>query len=82
MSLTDNNAVTAFLTAAGIAPDKLSLLIRSVLLVLTFIWAAWCVSGEIHAFRHHGVEVDLMLQKTMRILLVVALVVVLVFIPK
>lgn len=82
MNLTDNNAVTAFLTAAGIVPDKLSLFIRSVLLVLTFIWAAWCVYGEIHSFRLHGIEVDLMLQKTMRILLVVALVVVLVFIPK
>jgi integrating conjugative element protein (TIGR03758 family) len=44
------DALSAFETAAGLSPAKISLLIRTLLLALTFVWAAWCVYGEIHHF--------------------------------
>lgn len=77
-----NGALAAFQTAAGVAPDKISFLVRSILLVMTFLWAAWCVHGEIHYFRIHGVEPDLTVNKILRILILVALMVALVFIAQ
>ncbi len=75
-----DSALTAFTTVAGIAPDKLSLLIRTLLLAFTFLWAAWCVYGEIHCFKHHDVDAIDMIRKFTRILLITTLMVVLVFI--
>lgn len=76
----NSGVLAAFQTAAGIAPDKMNLFIRTVLLGIIFLWAAWCVYGEIHHFRHDGVEIDIALRKIMRILFIVAIMVVLVFI--
>ncbi len=74
------DGVSAFETAAGLSPAKISLLIRTVLLALTFVWAAWCVYGEIHHFRHGDLDIDCRAHKILRILLVVTLMMVLVFI--
>jgi len=74
------DAQSAFTTAAGLSPAKISLLIRTVLLALTFVWAAWCVYGEIYHFRHSDLDIDCMTHKILRILLVVTLMMVLVFI--
>lgn len=78
--LLGDGALSAFQAAAGIAPDKLSVLIRTVLLAFVFLWAAWCVYGEINYFRHHEIEIDLTLLKLMRILFIVTLMIALVFI--
>ncbi len=78
--LLGDSALSAFQMAAGIAPDKLSVLIRTILLSFVFLWAAWCVYGEINHFRHHEIEIDLTIQKVMRILLIVTLMTALVFI--
>lgn len=75
-----NGTLSAFQTAAGIAPDKMSLLIRTVLLSLTFIWAAWCIYGRITHFRFHDVEVLDVFQTIFRVSVVVIFVLGLVFI--
>jgi integrating conjugative element protein (TIGR03758 family) len=49
-----DTALTAFQTTSGIAPDKLSLLVRTILLGLTLIWSGWCVAGLIHHIRHRS----------------------------
>ncbi len=74
------DAVSAFETAAGLSPAKISLLIRTILLALTFVWAAWCVYGEIHHFSHGDNDIDCMIKKILRILLMVTFMVALVFI--
>jgi|GEM_PF-2439284 len=73
-------ALTAFTASAGVSPDKMSLLIRTVLLALTFLWAAWCIYGEVQFFKHHDTEIIDMVGKCSRILLIVSLVVTLIFI--
>ncbi len=75
-----SDALSAFQTSAGVATDKLSTFIRTVLVVLTFLWAAWCVLGEINHYRHHEIEIDLAFRKIMRVLFVVTIMVILVFI--
>lgn len=81
MTAFHDTALTAFQTAAGISADKLSLFVRSLCLVLAFLWAAWCIYGEIHHFQQHGsVEIEFSFNKVMRILFMVALFVALVFI--
>lgn len=74
------DAVSAFETAAGLSPAKISLLIRTLLLTLTFVWAAWCVYGEIHHFRHGDLDIDCMTHKILRILFILTMMMVLVFI--
>jgi integrating conjugative element protein (TIGR03758 family) len=75
------NAQTWGLTsAAGVSPDKISFFIRTILLALTFVWAAWCVYGEIHQLRHGDTDIEKMTTKIMRILFVVTIVTTLVFI--
>lgn len=76
----NNTMLSAFQTSAGVSPDKLSLLIRTLVLVITFIWAAWCVYGEIHHFNQHGVDIESGIRKLSRILLIVMLMIMLVFI--
>jgi integrating conjugative element protein (TIGR03758 family) len=74
------DALSAFETAAGMSPAKISLLIRTVLLTLTFVWAAWCIYGEIHHFSHGGIEIECAIKKVLRILFIVTIMVSLVFI--
>jgi integrating conjugative element protein (TIGR03758 family) len=79
MNLGDGT-LTAFATAAGVSPDKMSLFIRTVLLTLTFIWAAWCVHGQFQSFKHHDVETDEMMRKYSRVFLIVTAMMILVFV--
>ena len=71
---------STFEAAAGIAPDKLNLFIRTILLALTFVWAAWSIYGQIHYFRHHGADVEQMMQVVLRILFLLSLMIGVVFI--
>lgn len=72
-------ALAAWQAAAGVTPDKASVTLRTLVLVLVFVWAVWCIYGEIHYFRHHGIDFFDALRKTLRILFVVSIAVVLVF---
>lgn len=47
------DALTLFAEAAGIAPEYLSLIIRTVLLSSFFIWSAWCVMAIMSYYKHH-----------------------------
>ncbi len=78
--LTNGDSLSAFQTAAGIAPEKISLLLRTGLLVLVFLWAAWCIYGEIHQFKQHEIEIYAVMRKLFRILTLVVLMMALVFI--
>jgi len=53
--LTDS-ALAAVQAVSGVSPDKVSVTIRTLLLVLIFIWAGWIVHSKIHRFRHHGLD--------------------------
>lgn len=74
----DTGALAALQAAAGVAPAKLSLVIRSILLALIFIWAVWFLYGEIHHFRHHAIDVLDALRKYFRVLFIVAIAIILV----
>jgi len=79
MSLS-SNALAALEASAGVPASAVSLTIRSILLVLVFVWAGACVYSEIHHFRHHNVDAFDVLRKNSRILLVVSIAIILVFI--
>lgn len=79
MSLT-SSALSAFQTASGMSSESISLFIRTFLLIIVFLWAAYVVYGMIHYFKYHDVEIDLFFQRTFRVLFVVALMVALVYI--
>lgn len=72
--------MTPFQRAAGISAEQLSHFIRVVLCALFFIWAAWNVYGQLRLINqsHDVFEFPL---SVLRILLLCALMVVLVFIP-
>jgi len=53
--LTDG-ALAAVRAVSGVSPDKMSLIVRTILLVLVFLWAGWIVHSKIHRFRHHGFD--------------------------
>lgn len=78
--LFSNGTLSAFQTAAGIAPDKMSMLIRTVLLSLTFLWAAWCIYGRVTHFRYHDMEVFDVFQTIFRVGVIIVFVLGLVFI--
>jgi integrating conjugative element protein (TIGR03758 family) len=48
-----DSALSALQVAAGVSPDKLSLVIRTILFVGILVWGAWCVYGQIHHYHHH-----------------------------
>ena len=50
------NALSAVQAAAGVSPDRVSLLIRIIFLSLVFIWAGYVVYSRIHHFRHNGID--------------------------
>lgn len=76
----NGTALSAWEMAAGVSASEASLAIRTLLLAVIFIWAVWCVYGELHYYRHHGVDLYDVLRKNLRVLLVVSVSVVLVFI--
>ncbi len=50
------NALAAVQAASGVSPDKVSLMIRTLLLVMVFIWAGWILYSKLHRLRHHGLD--------------------------
>ena len=79
MNETALTALKAWERAAGVSASSASLTIRTLLLALVLIWAAWCVYGELHYFRHHGIDLLDALRKNLRVLWVISITVVLVF---
>jgi hypothetical protein len=77
----NETALQAWEMAAGVSASSASLTIRTVLLVAVLIWAVWCIYGELHYFRHHGIDFFDALRKNSRILWIVSIAVALVFIP-
>ncbi len=75
-----SSAIEALQVAAGVSASELSLTVRSILLVLVFIWAAACVYSKIHHFRHHDVDMFDAHRQLLRIMFIVAIAVTLVFI--
>jgi integrating conjugative element protein (TIGR03758 family) len=75
-----DSALSAFQAASGITADKMSLLIRTGLLTIAFLWSAWCVYGEIHRMRHHEIEESELTAKLFRILFIATLMTILVFV--
>jgi integrating conjugative element protein (TIGR03758 family) len=80
IEITMQDTLSAFQTAAGISPDKMSLFIRTILLALVFVWAAWCIYGQVNYFKHHGVEIEPMMHAILRISIILSLAIGLVFI--
>jgi integrating conjugative element protein (TIGR03758 family) len=76
----NETALKAWEMAAGVSASSASLTIRTILLVIVMIWAAWCIYGELHYFRHHGIDFFDALRKNLRVLWVISITVVLVFI--
>lgn len=76
----NETALSAWEMAAGVSASEASLTIRTLLLVTVFVWAVWCIYGELHYHRHHGIDFYDVLRKNMRVLLVVSVTVILVFV--
>jgi integrating conjugative element protein (TIGR03758 family) len=68
-----NNTLTAFQTASGIAPENMSIAIRTILLVICFLWSAWCLFGLYQHMREHGVVIDNLIWKIFRIAILIVL---------
>lgn len=76
----DNNALTAFQTAAGISADKMSLFFRTILIILVLVWAVWCVKGTNEHFSQHEKDIVRFAIQIIRILFLATIAVALVFI--
>jgi integrating conjugative element protein (TIGR03758 family) len=70
----------SFSTAAGITPEHLSYLIRSILCSLFFLWAAWNLYGVYHLFQHDPLEVFESPMILLRIMFLVSLMIVIIFV--
>jgi integrating conjugative element protein (TIGR03758 family) len=73
-----SSALVAIQAASGVSPDKVSLVIRTLLLVSVFLWAAWVVHSKIHHLRHHGLDELDITRHFFSVLFVVMLVLILV----
>jgi integrating conjugative element protein (TIGR03758 family) len=51
-----SGALAAVQAASGVSPDKVSLTIRTILLVAVLVWAAWIIGSKLHHLRHHGLD--------------------------
>jgi integrating conjugative element protein (TIGR03758 family) len=76
------DTLPAFQAAAGTSAAHLSFSIRSILMMLMFIWAAWCIKGLIHRIQESGIQGAGVDESwfILRILVLVALIIVVVFI--
>ena len=73
-------AMNAFEGAAGVSPAHLSLLIRTGLFTLFFIWAAWSVYSLYHASVHSEGEEYHLPMRVLRVLLLCSIIVMIILI--
>jgi hypothetical protein len=76
----NETALHAWEMAAGVTASEASLTIRTLLIVMVVIWAAWFIYVELHYFRHHDIDLYDVLRKNLRVLWVVSITVVLIFV--
>lgn len=76
----NSSALVAVQAASGIPPDELSLIIRTILLVLIFIWAGYFFNSLFHHFRHNGLEELDVTTKIMRVTIVLVIAITLVYV--
>ena len=74
------NTMQAFQVAAGFSYSKLDVLIRSTILAIFFIWSSWCVYGQFKEFQSNAREIHELPMNILRILMLCAFVVILVFV--
>lgn len=75
-----NSTLAAVQAASGVSPAKVSLTIRTVLLVLLFFWAAYVVHAKIAHVKHYGMDELHLVRKFFGVLFVVMLAMVLVYV--
>lgn len=77
-----DGTLVAFQAAAGTTGAHLSFSIRGIVMMLMFIWAAWCIKGLIHRLQEYGIQGAGVDESwfILRVLVIVALVIVVVFI--
>lgn len=68
-----NSTLAAVQAASGVSAAKVSLTIRTILLVLVFVWAGYVVQSKINHFKHHGIDGLDATRKFFGVLLVVML---------
>lgn len=71
--------VSAFEVASGVPADHLSLLIRSIVCSLFYLWAAWFVYGQIQSVQNQSLDIYDLPMRILRILILCAVVTTLVF---
>lgn len=77
--MTGDTAVSAFQASAGVAPDELSLVIRTVLFVSVCIWGGYLFFSILHHVRLHGLDEMDMLRKFFGVVMVVTVTAILVY---
>lgn len=73
-------AEAAFEAAAGTTASHISLLIRTILYTLFMLWAAWNVYGQMQLIHDNTLDIHDLPMTMLRILLLCALMVVIVFV--
>ena len=68
-----------FAASSGVTADHLSLVIRSILCSLFLVWAAWNVYGHLKLIQMQSIDLEDFPMALLRILLVCAWVVMLIF---
>lgn len=74
-----NGPMDAFAAGAGILPADLSLLIRTLLLAVFFIWSAWCVIELMKGAKTRHEHVANLLKNYAQVFFLVSVVIALVF---
>lgn len=67
-----NETASIFCQAAGITADQLSIVIRTVLLVLAMIWSAWMLLGAIHNMDHPDFNFVTLASRLLAVLMIVS----------
>lgn len=77
----NNSPLQAFTQAAGISAESLSIFVRTSLLALFFMWAAWCSLELLKYHKVHRTEnIANLLMKYIQVFFLVSVVIALVFI--
>lgn len=76
----NTTALQAWEMAAGVSATEASVTVRTLLVVMVMLWAAWFIYVELHHFRHHEIDLYDVLRKNLRVLWVVSITVILIFV--